>query len=415
MSILYIEPFSGASGNMFLSVFCGLLDDYEQLLSLPKKLRLPDAKIEIKDVEKNGINCKYVEVIDLNEKDENHEAHHHGHTHSHEHKHGHSHNSGSKGHHRHLSDILKIIDDAEISQKAKKIAYEIFTMIGEAESKIHDIPLEKIHFHEISGVDSIIDIVGSAMLIDKLDVSGVFCTPICTGFGMVKTQHGMLPVPAPATYELLKGMPTYKGEEKGEKVTPTGAAILKYLKPKFQEASHPVSKIAYGPGKKDFKNPNVLRVALLESVNQNDKAEYIQLETSIDDMSPEYLGADFQQGLLAAGAIDFGISNQLMKKGRFAILLTVLLLKENLDGLATYIFDNTSTIGLRYYEVKRIELQREIKRTDTALGEVSLKKTLTPSQETKVKAEFEEIKALAKKLNKTPFQIINQLSTHFKK
>lgn len=413
MSVLYIEPFSGASGNMFLSVFCGLLDDYGQLLSLPEKLQLPDAKVEIKDVEKNGINCKYVEVIDLNEKEENNEPHHHGH--SHEHKHSHSHKNSPHHNHRHLSDIQKIIDDAEITHKAKEIAHEIFTMIGEAESKIHDIPLEKIHFHEISGVDSIIDIVGCAVLIDRLDVSKVFCTPICTGFGMVKTQHGMLPVPAPATYELLKGMPTYKGEEKGEKVTPTGAAILKYLNPKFQEAGFPVSKIAYGPGKKDFEQPNVLRVALLESVDHSEKTEYIQLETSIDDMSPEYLGTDFQQGLLTEGAIDFGISNQLMKKGRFAILLRVLLLKEDLDRLAAYIFDNTSTIGLRYYEVKRLELKREIKRADTDLGEVSLKETLTPSQETKVKAEFEEIKALAKKLGKTPFQIINQLNTYFKK
>ncbi len=227
MNTIYIEAFSGLSGNMFLSAFCDLLNDYEILYNLPEQLHLSDAKIEIEKVNKNGISCKYIDVIDLNEKKE--------HDHSQEHHHDHSHHHGN---HRHLKDIQKIIDQALISDNAKKIAHDIFLIIGKAESKIHDMPLETIHFHEISGVDSIIDIVGNAVLIDKLNISKVLCTPVCTGFGMVKTQHGMLPIPAPATAEILKEIPIYSGEEKGEKVTPTGAAILKYLNPEFTKSNN---------------------------------------------------------------------------------------------------------------------------------------------------------------------------------
>ena len=197
--------------------------------------------------------------------------------------------------HRNLKDIQKLIDQA-LSENVKKIANEIFLIIGKAESKIHDMHLDTIHFHEISGVDSIIDIVGNAVLIDKLNVSNVICTPVCTGFGMVKTQHGMLPIPVPATTEILKGIPIYPGEEKGEKVTPTGAAILKYLNPDFNYNNNlTFKKIAYGPGKMDFHQPNVVRISLLEKRSKVEKNTYVQMETSIDDLSPEYLGRIFKK------------------------------------------------------------------------------------------------------------------------
>lgn len=287
MNTIYIEAFSGLSGNMFLSAFCELLDAFDELEQLPQKLNLPDGKVVIKTVDKNGINCKYVEVIDLNEEKTTEHTHNHEHTHSHDHnhEHGHSHSHTHQHshehthehehhHHRHLSDIQAIIDKASISEGAKKIAHDIFLLIGQAESQIHQIPLEKIHFHEISGVDSIIDIVGNAILIDKLQLQKVYCTPVCTGFGMVKTQHGMLPVPAPATAELLKGIPTYAGEERGEKVTPTGAAILQYLQPKFEQQTFISQRIAYGPGKMDFHYPNVVRVSLVEEVGVKKKPSY---------------------------------------------------------------------------------------------------------------------------------------------
>ncbi len=417
MSAIYIEAFSGLSGNMLLSAFCELLDDYQSLIDLPKKLHLPDGKIEITEVDKNGINCKYVEVIDLNLQTDSHKSeeqnhdHAHSHDHHHEHSHDHSHSRHHHGH-RHLSDIQKLIDQAHISDGAKKIAHEIFLLIGKAESQIHKMPLETIHFHEISGVDSIIDIVGNAIMIDRLKISKVFCTPICSGFGMVKTQHGLLPVPAPATAELLQGMPIYPGNEEGEKITPTGAAILKYLNPDFESSNYTVRKTAYGPGKKNFNNPNVVRISLLEESGSKNKDTYIQLETSIDDMSPEYLGTDFQQGLLDAGAVDFSISQQLMKKGRFAFLLSILLRVDNLDNVSNYLFDNTSTIGLRYYSIDRIELPRKKQKKQTSMGEIEVKAVTTPTNQIKMKPEYEDIKNLAKKTGQSPFQVINKLNNN---
>ncbi|QDO95164.1 nickel pincer cofactor biosynthesis protein LarC [Formosa sediminum] len=438
MNTIYIEAFSGLSGNMFLSAFSALLGDYEVLRDLPQKLHLPDGKIEIKQVDKNGINCQYVEVIDLNlgkEPDHDHSHSHshehnhdHGHTHSHNHAHTHAHNhshthshddshthehSHSHGAHRHLSDIQKIIDHAHISDNAKKIAHDIFLMIGQAESKIHDMPLETIHFHEISGVDSIIDIVGNAVLIDQLNISKVYCTPICTGFGIVKTQHGMLPVPAPATAELLQGMPIYPGTEEGEKITPTGAAILKYLNPDFKSTAYTTIKTAYGPGKKNFHNANVVRISLLKSEVEQEKDTYLQLEASIDDMSPEYLGVSFQDGLLAAGAVDFSITQQLMKKGRFAFLLSVILPKSNLTEVANYIFNSTSTIGVRYYNIDRIELPRIQKTKQTPFGEVLVKESTTPTQQLKSKPEFDDVERLAKANNQSPYQVLNTINSNF--
>ena len=289
MSTLYIEPFSGLSGDMLLSALCSLTDAYDDIIALPGKLHLPDGKVEVQQLNKNGIVCKHVKIIDLNEADHSHSHdhshdhdhsddhshdhdqshdhhHHHDHSHSHHHDHGHSHHHHHA--HRHLKDILAIIDKGHIPAGAKEIAKEIFTIIGTSESRIHNMSLETIHFHEVSGVDSILDIVGCAVLIDRLGVEKTYSDPVCTGFGMVKTQHGMLPVPAPATADILQGMPTYKGDEKGEKVTPTGAAILKYLNPDFSPPVLQTQQIAYGPGQKDFVNPNVVRVSLLAPIKK---------------------------------------------------------------------------------------------------------------------------------------------------
>lgn len=281
MTSLYIEPFSGLSGDMLLSALCELADYHQEIVKLPGKLHLPDGKVLIEPANKNGIVCKHVRIIDLNE-DQGAHAHHHGHdhdhSHDHDHHHDHSHNDDHGHHHhhahRHLKDIIEIIDKGHISEGAKKVAKEIFMIIGKSESKIHDMDLNTIHFHEVSGVDSILDIVGCAVLIDHLGVEKTYSDPICTGFGMVKTQHGLLPVPAPATADILMYMPTYTGEEKGERVTPTGAAILKYLNPEFSLPEIRREKIAYGPGQKDFIGPNVVRVSILESAKKKALPHY---------------------------------------------------------------------------------------------------------------------------------------------
>ena len=381
MCVIYIEAFSGLSGDMFLGALAGLTDAYDDLENLPQNLWLNDAKIEIKEVNKNGIVCKHLSVIDLNEQKENH------------------HN------HRHLSEVNKIIDNASIPDNAKKIAKDIFQIIGKSESKIHNIPLEKIHFHEVSAVDSIVDIVGCAVLIDKLGIEKTYATSVCTGFGFVNTQHGKLPVPAPATADILEGIPTYAGSEQGEKVTPTGAAILKYLNPDFNVPVLTKIRTVYGPGVKDFEAPNVLRLSVC-TASEELSGTYV-LETNIDDMSNEYLGNDFQNGLFENGASDFFISPIQMKKGRQGILLSCSVPGKKIEQLSNYIFEHTSTIGLRYYPVTGYGLDRKIKEFDTAYGKVRVKIVTTPMGRKKAKIEYEDLKNIHKE-TEIPFLTLQQ-------
>ncbi len=181
-----------------------------------------------------------------------------------------------------------MIDHAHISDNAKRIAKEIFRLLGTSESQVHGIPLEKVHFHEVGAIDSIMDIVGSAFLIDQLSIEKVYSTPVTTGFGFAKTQHGKLPVPTPATQLLLHGFPTKQGDQQGELVTPTGAAILKYLQPDFEIPVLKETKTSYGPGEKELEIPNTLRLSLCEEVKKKDNIVVIQ--TNIDDLPGEYLG-----------------------------------------------------------------------------------------------------------------------------
>ncbi|MDQ8202684.1 nickel pincer cofactor biosynthesis protein LarC [Pelagicoccus sp. SDUM812003] len=380
---LYIEPFSGVAGDMFLSALCALTEAYPLIESLPEKLGLPDGKIEFQELNKNGIVCTHIKIVDTG-------ANHHSHSHQ---DHAHHH-----GNHRHLSDIVSLIENGRISENAKRIAKEIFTIIGESESRIHGIPIETIHFHEVSGVDSILDIVGCAVLIDQLEITRSYCDPICVGSGSVQTQHGLLPVPAPATADILRGMPTFKGDETGERCTPTGAAILKFLAPRFESCPLPATRIAYGPGQKTFRAANVLRLSLCESDAAEPGNDRIWvIETNIDDMSPEELGCDFQDALLAAGAVDVVLTPAQMKKGRPAVSLSALAPEPVRERVIDFILENTSSIGLRYYSARRRVLQRRKIEIDTELGTLLAKETIRPSGRKTVKAEYESLKALAQK------------------
>lgn len=393
MNTLYVEPFSGIAGDMMLSALCGLSDAYDDIVKLPDQLHLHDGKVEINEVEKNGIVCKHVNIIDLNPDDTHHHSHDdHSHDHPHDHDHGHSHNHG---HGRHLSDIIHLIDHGHISDGAKQIAKDIFQLIGEAESTIHDIPIEKIHFHEISGVDSILDIVGCAVLLDRLQIEKTYADPLCVGYGMVKTQHGLLPIPAPATAQLLEGLPTYKGEEEGERVTPTGAAVLRYLNPDFQAPSLVSNKVAYGPGLKDFVGPNVVRVSLVTPASEEGKKELVVVETNLDDCSPELLGESFQEGLLEVGAVDFTFTPVTMKKGRPGLKLSALASEANREAVCDYVLENTTTIGVRYYPVERKELAREALSLETRYGLLKAKKVTTPAGKTRIKVEHDDLQRIA--------------------
>jgi len=407
MSVLYIEPFAGLAGDMLLSALCGLCDGYEEIKSLPEKLNLPDGKVEINTVNKNGIVCKHVKIIDLNEAEhppaEEHShssenSHSHAHSHSHEHSHSHKHTHHA---HRHLSHINQIIDEAEISDNAQQIAKEIFLIIGKSESKVHNLPLETIHFHEVSAVDSILDIVGCAVMLDKLKVEKTYADPVCVGNGTVKTQHGVLPVPAPATADILRGMPTFKGDEPGEKTTPTGAAILQYLKPEFSPPTLRVEQSAYGPGTKDFTVANVVRVSLLTATKASYQTEMYVIETQLDDASSEILGSDFQQQLFELGASDFYYTPIQMKKGRPGLKISVLTNSSSLENACEFILENTPTIGLRYYKVGKQMLKRNALEIDTEYGKVRIKESIKPSGRKQRKIEYDSLQLISKKINKS--------------
>ncbi len=381
MSILKIEAFSGLSGDMFLGALAELTDGWDYIRQLPEKLGLKNVEVRITDVVKAGIACRHIKIVDHNTyhsflKNDPH----HGH-----------------GHHRHLSDIEKIIGKGDISGNAKDIAKTIFRLLGEAEAKVHGVDIQKIHFHEVGAIDSILDIVGTACLLDMLKITGTYAAPVCTGFGFVMTEHGRLPVPCPATKELLLRIPTYPGKAEGEMTTPTGAAILKYLQPEFQIPVLTEEKTGHGPGEKNFEHPNVLRITKCVESGKEHEEQIIMIETNIDDMSPELLGADFQNGLLEAGARDFFIQQITMKKGRQGVLLSVLSDQPNLDDVSGYIFNNSTTIGIRHYPVSRTILKREQITFKSSLGEVQVKKVILPDGRSRVTPEYESCREIAGK------------------
>lgn len=383
---------------MFLGALAGLAGAYDSLKSLPKLLHLEDeAEIRITDVVKTGIACKHVKVI---EKHAHTDHHHHHEEESHHHVHGH--------HHRHIQHIYDLIDHAEISGNAKQIAKEIFLHLGNAESEIHGIPLEQVHFHEVAAIDSIMDIVGSAWLLDQLAIEKAYSTPITTGFGFAKTEHGKLPVPTPATQSLLHGFPTRQGDQAGELTTPTGAAILKYLKPLFEIPVLREMQTSYGPGEKDLEIPNTLRLSLCETGKSKDSIVVIQ--TNIDDLSGEYLGLEFQQKLLDNGALDFYFQQVIMKKGRPGVILSVLTPLSALKKIGDLILENTSAIGLRYYLVDRMELDRIHSTIDTEFGEVKIKEVTLPSGKKRVKPENDDIFRISRETGLSPLEIMHLVS-----
>lgn len=275
MKILYFDCFSGISGDMTISSLVDAGADKKTLEEELKKLNMED-EYELKwtKVIKNGINSLKFDVVLMSEEhhhnhkhdDDEHSHHHHGHTHDHNHNHTHSHDDDHHHHHHHRSykDIVALIESADFSEEVTRTALKIFTKIGEAEGKIHGMPLDKVHFHEVGAVDSIIDIVGTAILIHDLDIDEVRSSSIPVGSGKIHIDHGVYPVPAPATLEILRGVPIAETNIKAELTTPTGAAIIAVLAEVFSSIpSMKVETIGYGAGTKTFKaHPNVLRVII---------------------------------------------------------------------------------------------------------------------------------------------------------
>ena len=295
--------------------------------------------------------------------------------------------------HRHLHHILNLIEKSSLTNRAKQNASAVFSKLGEAEARIHGVPIEKVHFHEVGAVDSIADIAGACIAFDLLGVEEIHCSAINTGSGTVQTEHGILPVPAPATAALLEGKPIYARGPALELTTPTGAAIVATLAKSYGTLpAMRVNAIGYGAGDRDFaEQPNVLRVLSGEASRATEAALVSVLEANIDDSSPQVLGYALER-LMDAGALDASLSPLQMKKNRPGSLLRVIARPEDQERLAQIVFAETSTLGLRIHAAERRVEERRTVEVETAYGKVRIK----ISGRGAFAPEYEDCRALAK-------------------
>ncbi|MBI2657396.1 nickel pincer cofactor biosynthesis protein LarC [Candidatus Woesearchaeota archaeon] len=369
MKTAYFDCFSGISGDMIIGALIDLGLDVKFLKKGLEKLNLKGYKIETKKIVKNGITSTKFDVIEANK-------HHHE--------------------ERSLREINKIIDNSMLDNETKVTIKKIFQKIGAAEARIHNKSIDKIHFHEIGAIDTLIDVAGAVIGFKKLGIEKIYCSKLNTGTGFVTFSHGKWPVPAPATAELLKNVPVYHNNIEAELVTPTGAAIITTIADKFGEMpAMEVEKIGYGAGTKDLEQPNVLRIFLGEMENKGDETINV-IETNIDNMNPEIYPYVVDK-LMENGALDAYLTSIIMKKGRPAVKLTVLADIKNTDKLCNIIFDETTTLGLRIYPAQRKKLEREIKEIITKYGKIKVKISKLNGKIQNVISEYEDCAKIAKK------------------
>jgi hypothetical protein len=299
--------------------------------------------------------------------------------------------------HRHLSDIEKIIEDSALDDKTKELSVKIFMKIARAEATVHGISIDQVHFHEVGAVDSIIDVVGAAICFKALKVDAVHVSTVELGGGFVICDHGKLPVPAPATVEIIKGIPVKKGGVDFEATTPTGAAILATLGTNFNpDLAIKIEKTAYGVGQKEHQDvPNLLRVFLGETiVNQETGHDALQIECNIDDMNPEFYDY-ISDKLFEAGASDVFLSNIMMKKCRPGILLNVICESELADTVKNIIFTESTSLGIRTFRFRKDTLVRKLETIQTIYGKVAVKRSYFDTKEVSCKPEYEDCKRIA--------------------
>ncbi|HEX8711163.1 MAG TPA: nickel pincer cofactor biosynthesis protein LarC [Terracidiphilus sp.] len=424
MRIGYLECFSGISGDMLLGALVDAGVPFRLLEETATALNV-GARLEARQVMRGGLTATKVDVITPEHSaeaahepahDHEHASHSHGHSHEHPHEHhSHSHeapyahqeheHSHSEPHthapHRSLSSILGIIRSAPLAERVKERASRAFRLLGEAEAAIHSIPVEKVHFHEVGAVDTIVDIVCSAAGCEALSVDRWLCSSLNVGSGTVKCAHGTLPVPAPATLSLLGDAPVYAAGEPMERVTPTGAAILRMLD--VQYGPLPALRVqsrGYGAGGRDTPgSPNLLRILVGESTEESSDAAggepIAVIEATIDDSSPQLLSYASDL-LLAAGAWDVFRQAVQMKKGRTGVQLTVLCRPDLVPALRELLFRETTTIGLRWRFENKMALAREFAEVDTQWGKVKMKIARWPSGEVaNASPEYEDCRRLA--------------------
>ena len=402
--ILYLECYSGISGDMTVGALLDLGASRERLTAELEKLGIGGYHLHFGRTQKCGIDA-YDFDVHLEEHEHDHEHHHGEHEHDHEHhhgdhEHGHDHHHGDHEHthdhhhshvHRNIHDINHIIDRLE-DEETRRLAKEMFRLVAEAESKAHGLPVDQVHFHEVGAVDSIVDIVSTAVCIRDLGISRVAVSPLSEGRGYVKCQHGVMPVPVPATAGIAAacGLTLRMTDNEGEMVTPTGAAIAGCLRTEKElPERYTIEKIGVGAGTKDFKNANILRAMILvpedeegqKTETEDNRMEFSEkpekdamyvIETNMDDCSGEALGF-LMECLMEEGAADVWYTPAVMKKSRPAYILHTLCRQEQIKDMEGLIFSHTTTIGIRRYPVERTILSRRGELMDLPLGKISVK------------------------------------------
>lgn len=340
---------------------------------------------------------------------EEHHCHCHEEEHHHEEGHHHHHGEGHHHEHRHLKDVEAVIDGTDMTESARALAKKIFRIVAEAESKAHNLPIEEVHFHEVGAIDSIVDIISAAVCFDSLNITNVIVPKLSEGTGTVRCQHGVLPVPVPATLNIVTAyhMPLEIMDAKGEYVTPTGAAIAAALSTSHSlPASFTILKTGLGAGKRDYKErTNILRAILIDDGGGDwEKDEVVKLESDIDDASGEVLGYTMKK-LMDAGALDVHFTPIYMKKNRPAFELTVICKEEKKKEMEEIIFRETTTIGIREFSsLMRSILHREEKEVDTSFGPVKVKEVTLGSEKRRY-PEYESVKKRAEE-KQVPFQTV---------
>ena len=396
MKAIYLETFAGISGNMLLGALLDAGFPIDVLKQELTKLNLGEYELVHQRANKLGIDAQYFNVLLP-----------HGHEHSHNHEHAHEHHHHDEEHHhelphtyhhhehRNLKAVMEIIDGSALSQSIKDKAREVFTAIAIAEAKVHGKNVEEVHFHEVGAIDTIIDIVGCLLGLEYLDIEKVYVGKITTGHGFVKCAHGLMPVPAPATAELLQGLPQEKGRVAKELTTPTGAALAKVLGDTALELPEDFvcEKIAYGAGTWELEIPNVLRVHVGTVANEKNTS-ILEVACNIDDMSGEVFAYVIER-LLLAGALDAWAEPIVMKKGRPAYKLVFLVSEEKLVSLLDVVFEETTTLGVRYHKVERSTLERRSTVVATPFGSVAVKYGFCNGAIVNIAPEFESCKEIA--------------------
>ena len=428
MNKLYLECYSGISGDMTVGALLDLGADKNVLENALKSLPIDGFKIKISRVSKSGLDaCDFDVILDEDNHDHDMEylhgeehshtngkhIHHHNHgeegshehihhhedinqTHSHENNHGYSHS------HRNLAQILEIIDNAEITPNAKKIANDIFTILAKAEAKAHGVSIEDVHFHEVGAVDSIVDIVAVAVCIDNLNIDEVIVSPLYEGTGFIRCQHGIIPVPVPAVCEIVRDndidlkITNYEGEF----VTPTGAAIVAAIKTSDKlPDKFTIENIGIGAGKREYEKAGILRAMIIKDTANKTHNIIYKLESNIDDCSGEALGYVVEK-LLSEGARDVNFIPVFMKKNRPAYQLNVICIEEDIEKFEQIIFEETTTIGIRKQKMEMTMLKTEIKNIDTPLGKVQIK-LCDLKDEKRIYPEYNSIVEICKKTGKS--------------